>query len=186
MISVLFARKDSIYKTLPGVHVWDVERNALTWSGCSPVICHPPCRSWGRLRQFAKPRPGEKELAIFAIEQVRNYGGVLEHPSESSLWKHCNLPRPGQLPDSFGGYTIHVDQYHFGHRAEKSTWLYIVGFSKLPLIPFRPGSPTHCVRPSKSYPRLPTITKSEREHTPIDFAKWLVQLCRSPSDLAVF
>jgi hypothetical protein len=176
MVSVLFARSDSNYKSLPDVDVWDIERDALNFTGGNPVVCHPPCRAWGRLRQFANPRPGEKDLALFAVNQVRACGGVLEHPESSTLWGHCNLPRPGELPDQYGGYSICVDQFHFGHRAEKRTWLYIVGCTSLPEIPQRPGKPTHCVRPTKKYPRLPSITKPEREHTPLGFAQWLVEL----------
>ena len=78
-ITVLFARRDSVYKTM-GADVWDADRNALYWRGGNPVVAHPPCRAWGRLRKFAKPQPGELDLARFAVAQVRRYGGVLEHP----------------------------------------------------------------------------------------------------------
>lgn len=178
MIAVLFARSDSCYKSIEGCDVYDIERDARTWAGGCHAVAHPPCRSWGRLRQFAKPRDDEKALGPWEVEQIRREGGVLEHPKESTLFSHCAMPRPGKFPDSFGGYTIAVDQFHFGHRAEKSTWLYIVGCEPddLPVIPVRPGSPTHCVRPTKSYPRLPSITKPEREHTPPEFARWLVEL----------
>lgn len=179
-VAVLFARSDSHYKALPATDVWDIERDARKWPGGSPVVAHPPCRSWGRLRQFAKPREDEKALGPWAVEQVRRFGGVLEHPAESTLFVHCRMPRPGQFPDEFGGYTIQIDQFHFGHRAEKSTWFYIIGASpdELPEIPFREGTPTHCVRSTKSYPRLPTITKAEREHTPPQLAAWLCELAR--------
>jgi len=88
------------------------------------------------------------------------------------------LPRPGKFDGI--GYTIEVDQFHWGHRAVKRTWLYIVGCQPddLPPMPKREGSPTHCVRPTKAYPRLPSITKPEREHTPPAFAEWLVELAR--------
>jgi hypothetical protein len=74
-----------------------------------------------------------------------------------------------------------VDQFIFGHRAEKATWLYIVGCEPddIPHLPIRGGSPTHCVRPTRAYPRLPSITKREREATPPAFAAWLVELARS-------
>lgn len=91
-IAVLFARKDSVYKTIPECDVYDQERDALTWLGGVPAICHPPCRLWGRLRQFSTAPIEEKQLAIFAVDQVRKHGGILEHPSGSSLWDACNLP----------------------------------------------------------------------------------------------
>ncbi|OZI21757.1 hypothetical protein CAL18_12600 [Bordetella genomosp. 7] len=179
-VAVLFARQDSFYKTLPGCDVYDIDRDARTFQGGMPVVAHPPCRSWGRLRQFAKPREDEKALGPWAAEQVRRWGGVLEHPAESTLFAHCGMPAPGRFPDAWGGYTIQIDQFHFGHRAEKSTWLYIVGCGPddLPEIPQRAGRPTHCVRPTKSHPRLPSITKAEREHTPPDLACWLVEVAR--------
>lgn len=179
-VAVLFARADSVYKSIPGCDVWDIDRDALKWPGGNSVVAHPPCRAWGRLRQFAQPRDGEKELGVWAVEQVRRWGGVLEHPQESTLWAHCRMPRPGQFPDEYGGWSLVIDQYHFGHRAEKRTWLYVVGIDPddLPPIPFKEGRPTHCVRPTKSYPRLPSITKAEREHTPAPLAEWLVEVAR--------
>lgn len=179
-VAVLFARADSHYKSIPGCDVWDIERDARKWPGGAPVVAHPPCRAWGRLRQFAKPRPDEKQLAIDAVARVRQFGGVLEHPAESTLWLKCGLPRPGEFSDEFGGYAIEVEQFHFGHRAEKATWFYIVGcpLSALPPIPHRPGRATHCIRPTKAYPRLPSVTKAEREHTPPALAAWLVELAR--------
>lgn len=182
-VAALFVRADSVYKSMAGVDCWDIERDALTWNGGSSVVVHPPCRSWGRLRQFAQPRDGEKDLGPWAANQVRTWGGVLEHPQESTLWAHCGMPRPGRFPDAFGGWSLVIDQYHFGHRAEKRTWLYVVGCSPddLPEIPVREGKATHCVRPTKSYPRLPSITKAEREHTPIALATWLIEVARKCS-----
>lgn len=176
-VAVLFARADSNYKALD-CDVWDEARDARTWPGGSQIVAHPPCRAWGRLRQFAKPQEGEKELALFAVANVRKFGGVLEHPAESSLWLDQRLPRPGEFPDEFGGWAIEIEQYHWGHRAEKATWLYVVGCQPcdLPTMPRRPGRATHCIRPTKSYPRLPSVTKAEREHTPPALAAWLVEL----------
>ena len=178
MISVLFARSDSVYKTLLNVDVWDAERNALNYRESNVVIVHPPCRGWGRLRKFSKSTPAERQLAVFAVNQVRVNGGVLEHPASSSLWRAMRLPLPGEGKDYFGGWTLPVNQHSFGHRAEKKTWLYIVGCEpkNIPALPLILDKPTHCIRPTRSYPRLPSVTKPEREHTPIDFAHWLVSL----------
>lgn len=186
-VAVLFARQDSVYKNISGCDVYDIERDARTFPGGIPVVAHPPCRAWGRLRQFSKARTDEKALAPWAVEQVRAWGGVLEHPAESTLFGHCELPRPGEFPDEHGGWTLAIEQFHWGHRAEKATWLYIVGClqSDIPAIPRRPGKPTHCVRPTKSYPRLPSITKPEREHTPPALAEWLVELAKRCGQLRV-
>jgi hypothetical protein len=180
MTAVLFARADSIYKTMPGLDVWDIDRDARKWPGGSAVVAHPPCRGWGRLRQFSHATPDELALGPWAVARVREYGGVLEHPAESTLWFACGLPTPGQFPDACGGWSMEVQQFHWGHRAEKATWLYIVGIGpdELPPIPIREGRATHCVRPTKSYPRLPSITKREREATPPSFAEWLVEVAR--------
>jgi len=62
MVAVLFARKDSIYKQMPDVDVYDIDRDARTWPGGCAVVAHPPCRGWGGLSHMAKPRHGEKDL----------------------------------------------------------------------------------------------------------------------------
>lgn len=98
-VAVLFARHDSIYKSLPGCDVWDIERDARTWPGGTPIVAHPPCRSWGTFRHVAKPVDGERELALWAVDQIRRYGGVLEHPARSALWREKPLPEPGQRDD---------------------------------------------------------------------------------------
>lgn len=181
MVSVLFARQDSIYKTL-GVDVWDIERDARKYSGLGPVICHPPCRAWGQLAQFAKPRPDEKELAIFSINKIRNIGGVLEHPRGSKLWKHLSLPMGGEV-DKFGGFSIVIDQFVFGHKARKRSLIYICGCDKkeLPPIPLRFDACMYYVGFPKSFKGkskngMKEISKKEREATPIDFAKWLIEV----------
>ena len=181
-VAVLFARSDSIYKTIDGCDVFDIDRDARTWTGGAPVIAHPPCRAWGALRHFAKPRPDEKELALFAVDQVRRWGGVLEHPAASMLWPVAGLPNVEQF-DQFGGWTLPIDQDWFGHRAEKRTKLYIVGISPrdIPTFPLKLEEPTHVVSPSsriragmRQY--RPQLRKAERERTPPDFARWLVDL----------
>jgi hypothetical protein len=126
-VAVLFARSDSIYRTLPGCDVWDAERDALRWPGGAPVVAHPPCRAWGSLRHFAKPEPGERELAVWAVDRVREWGGVLEHPQASRLWPELGLPCPRKRErDSWGGWTLPIWQSWWGHRADKATrhrWL---------------------------------------------------------------
>lgn len=174
--AVLFARCDSVYKKIDGLDVYDIGRDARSYMGDLPVIAHPPCRAWGRLRHFAKPRHDEKDLAFFAVNQVQRCGGVLEHPEYSTLWGAANLPLPGQI-DNYGGFTLPIPQYWFGHKARKNTWLYIVGIRQqdLPDIPIVLGDAEYVIRTFKGS-KKPRVTKAEREHTPYDFALWLVQL----------
>ena len=176
-VSVLFVRKDSVYKQL-GVDFWDKERDARLYNGPNPVVAHPPCRAWGQLSHFAKPEPGEKELALFAIDIIRKYGGVLEHPRASRLWPEY-LPLPGRT-DEYGGYSISVDQFWWGHKARKRTLLYIVGcpHKELPPIPLRFDAIEHVVSSSSRSKRgkLKEIGKKEREATPVDFAIWLIKV----------
>lgn len=190
-VAVLFARSDSVYKTMPGCDVWDIDRDARTWQGGAPVVAHPPCRAWGKLSYFAKPRHDEKDLAVFAVASVRQFGGVLEHPKDSKLWPTVGLPLPGQV-DAWGGWTLPISQHWWGHRAEKFTWLYIVGCSPYaaPVIPLHLGDATHVIAQSrvrrKDGTRLrkgmagwrPEVGKGEREHTPPQLAEWLVELAR--------
>lgn len=190
-IAVLFARADSVYKRLPGCDVWDIDRDARQWPGGAPVVAHPPCRAWGQLRHFAKPRPDERALAPWAVDQVRRWGGVLEHPRGSQLWPTLGLPAPGAGPDAHGGWTLGISQHWWGHRAEKLTLLYIVGCrpQDLPEIPMVLGEATHVIAMDKSARRgggtrlrkgmpgwRPEVSKAEREHTPprwpSGFVRW--------------
>lgn len=114
-VSVLFARKDSIYKSL-NCDVWDKERDATKWPGGNPVIAHPPCRAWGQLRHMAKPSACEAQYALWAVQQVRKFGGVLEHPARSKLWEVAKLPE-GDKTAEYGGFTLPIYQSWFGHFA---------------------------------------------------------------------
>lgn len=192
-VAVLFVRQDSTYKRLPGCQCYDVNRNALTFPGGMPVVCHPPCRTWGSLRAFAKAPPDEPELAVWAVGQVRAEGGVLEHPAHSRLWRHLQMPEAGWLPDAWGGYTIEVDQFHWGHLARKRTWLYVCGcpYEELPPMPTRSGSPSHNVSSlsgrrglspaeRRAHPSWkPELGPNRRNKTPPAFAKWLCAVARA-------
>lgn len=168
-VAVLFAHRRSPYKLFDLADVYDEDRDALTYPGGLPVVAHPPCRGWGRLRHFSKHQQAETELAIFAVDQVRRFGGVLEHPACSRLWPAAGLPAPGRR-DVFGGLTYAVNQSWFGHRAPKLSWFYIVGADDLPVVPFHLG-----VAPG----RVELMGRAEREKTPIELAKWLLDLAQS-------
>ncbi len=186
-VAALFVRSDSIYRSIKGVQVWDAARDAFNWPGGYPVVAHPPCGQWGRLRAMAKPDQRQRSAGPFAVDQVRMYGGVLEHPAGSRLFEHCGLPEPGAPPDGYGGWTLKILQSWFGHYAAKNTWLYIVGVPPERVI-FNYGLAieTHVIGipgrrkdGTRKPQRLPEVTKAQREITPLPLAIWLVTLARS-------
>lgn len=172
MATILYTQKNSIYKQL-GQDCYDITRDARTYTGTGPIIAHPPCRSWGSLRHLAKPMPGEKQLAIHSIILIRLHGGILEHPAKSQLWKTMNLPKPGSF-DQYGGWTLNIDQFWWGHFAKKNTNLYILGClpNEIPPIPYKLDAIQYNIGGSK--PGLKQLGKKENEYTPINFAKWLI------------
>lgn len=163
-IAALYVEADGHYQAL-GLDCWDQARDARRYTGHHRVIAHPPCGPWGRLSQFCKH--DDPELALLAVEQVRTFGGVLEHPAHSRLWKACGLPPPDSLfPDAFGGRSYVINQGDYGHRAPKETWLYAVGLGPCPLVAptgFDPGG------------RVNNMGQPERRRTPRPLAERLVQ-----------
>jgi hypothetical protein len=182
MVSVLFAARDSVYKTIPDLDVWDEDRDALNWPGGNPGIFHPPCRLWSKwMRHFSKADLTEKQCALWSVDQVRCWGGVLEHPACSTLWDEEHLPLPGK-GDQYG-FSIALYQQWFGHKAQKATWLYICGIQSLPEIPLVLGEPE--TRRNPMHPDMQTLSHRERHATPIAFAKWLIAAvanCKSANE----
>jgi hypothetical protein len=125
----------------------------------------------------------KKNWRLNRLNGYVNGGGVLEHPAASRLWPTLNLPKPGNV-DEYGGFSICIDQFWFGHKAAKKTLLYICGCKErdLPPIPLRFDAITYVVSSCKRNKAgrrgvgKKEITKSEREHTPIELAKWLIQV----------
>lgn len=142
---------------------YDADRDARTYAGPWPVVAHPPCETWGRLRHFSTK--DTHDLALHAVAQVRRYGGVLEHPAESTLWKECGLPEPeGMFADFFGGRSYEIMQGDFGHAAPKRTWLYAVRLGPCPFHLPRGGQQG----------RVERMTRFARKATPAPLAQMLV------------
>lgn len=181
LVAALFVRQDSVYKTMAAVDPWDAKRDALAFPGGMAIVAHPPCRLWGSMRNLSTAPETEKECGYKAIQFARSYGGVVEHPAASTLWKACAVPM-GESRDRHGGYSLTVDQWHFGHPARKPTRLYVVGcpVEQLPPIPFRPGGGEAVVSRSFWTPadRRRVLNRHERERTPPNFAAWLVTVAR--------
>lgn len=179
-VAALYVERGGPYFSMPDVDPWDVGRDARTYAGPHPVVAHPPCGPWGRFRNLASG--SDRDCAPRAVEQVRKFGGVLEHPAHSMLWRFADLPRPGELPDAQGGYTLQVDQCAWGHVARKATWLYVVGADRaLATCGIREGgTPTHVVehtrRDDARHNGLKLCSHQQRRRTPPAFARWLVDL----------
>lgn len=153
MITILCANKNSLYKTIPGLDVWDEERDAYYFTGSNPVITHAPCQQWSKLKALAHNNKDEKELAYFCLTKVKRNGGIFEHPDGSQFLKQMGITK--------GIYRI--DQNWWGFRAQKRTLLYMNGCKPAPIPILTPG---------------PTITvermdKKERSITTIPLIHWL-------------
>lgn len=130
MIAALYVETDGAYYGLDDVDPWDAGRDARLYDGPVPVVAHPPCNRWS-IMALARP-----ELTIgddggcfaAALDAVRAYGGVLEHPAFTLAWRAFGLPRPSahgwsrSLLDD--GWVCQVDQSFYGHDMRKLTWLY--------------------------------------------------------------
>ena len=137
MVAALFVETGGVYYGLPDVDPWDETRDARLYAGPHPVVAHPPCARWSRLAGFTEARFGLRrgdDGGIFAaaLEAVRTYGGVLEHPAYSGAWGSFGLPRPSiqygwtfSLTDQ--GASCYVEQGRYGLPVKKATWLYAYG-----------------------------------------------------------
>jgi hypothetical protein len=190
MYTALFVRKDSSYKNRDTWDVYDEDRDALTYDSSSPVVCHPPCRTWGRLSHLAhNARPNEANLALWSIKKIRQNGGILEHPAGSRLFgKH--LPDVNEI-DKHGGFTILIDQYDFGHVAHKKTKLYICGIdrSELPKLPPKDKTLHYCEKGKirsicGNVKGTTRCTQYQREYTPeklIDYFETVLNIINVPT-----
>lgn len=111
--SCLWVLKDSVYQGM-GLDCWPASRNALLYAGPGPIIAHPPCGPWGKYRAKCHQ---SREHGIRAMELVHRFGGVVEQPVGSSLFRDHGEPF---------ALIERVNQGDFGHLAEKATLLYWV------------------------------------------------------------
>jgi hypothetical protein len=178
-VAALYIDPRGPYPRMDGVDCWDERRDARLYAGPWPVIAHPPCGPWGRLKFLCTKQ--DAELGPLAVEQVRIFGGVLEHPQDSTLWRKCRLPRPGELPDEWGGRTFYVEQVAWGHPCAKPTWLYCVGVDVAHVLRTLRygGAPTHRITNGPRGVQLPKLPSGRTHLSPPAFAEWLVSLARS-------
>ena len=175
-VAVLCAARNSIYKQMDNVEVYDIERDVRTFQGGMPIVGHPPCRSWSAFcRHQAKPLPGEKELAPFVVEHLRKCGGVMEHPAHSTLWDALKLPKPGERQRD-GLWTLWVKQCWWGDVRTKNTWLLFSGIDVWTV-----ATPFQLHEPKGDRRRWQVMSKHQRSATVPAFAQWLVDTARCVS-----
>jgi hypothetical protein len=195
-VAALYVDPNGVYAGLPDVEVWGEDRDARLYAGPWPVVAHPPCQRWCRFAKGVEKQWGYRvgdDSGCFeaALNAVRRFGGVLEHPADSLAWDTFHLPKP----TSTGGWTrslfddgasAYVEQGRYGLRMRKATWLYAVGVDLPPLRwgrridseggPLKWGSYLYKGAPNKDRPRLQA---SDLAATPIEFRDALLAMARS-------
>jgi len=190
-VAALYVEAGGVYYALEGVDPWPVIRDARLYSGPHPVVAHPPCQRWGRYASggpnasFYRRTGDDGRCFELALDAVRRFGGVLEHPAGSKAWERYGLSRPvaaggWSIADAFG-WTCSVAQGNYGHKANKSTWLYLVGRNPPPELTWGKSGARGLID-KHSYEKYPDgvfeLTSKEATATPIEFAKLLIELAR--------
>jgi hypothetical protein len=189
MIAALFVQEGGAYYGIDGVEPWPESRDARRYRGPWPVVAHPPCERWSRLAPLAALRGAEPVgydggCFMAALDAVRQWGGILEHPEASYAWAEFGLLRPG--PEGWtrsidGGWVCRVEQGWYGHPARKASWLYAYGVDYLPSLRWGPSVTGFVVGKTKGAgrDRLPEMPKNQRSVTPTAFRDLLLSIARS-------
>lgn len=188
-IAALFVETGGCYFEVPGIDLWDEARDARNYQGPHPVIAHPPCQLWGNMAAINYKRWGGEHnkpgndggCFASAIQSIKKYGGVLEHPAKTRAWEAFGIgsPKPCRWVQ-YGSYWVaEVWQSTYGHRANKATWLMYVGEKK----PFdlnwerRIGSYQIGFSDQRGKNKnKPTLSKREANATPPAFRDELIRL----------
>jgi hypothetical protein len=189
-LAAIFVQPDGCYSDLPDVDPWPEYRDARKYAGPYPVVAHPPCQLWGAMAavNFARwggdhNKPGnDGGCFAAALESVRRFGGVLEHPAKTRAWAAHGLAQPaaiGWQRTIDGGWVCEVWQSAYGHRANKATWLYYYGRTAPIELRWDRPEGTHQIgfhdqRGKEA--NKPTLGKREANATPIEFRDELLRL----------
>jgi hypothetical protein len=193
MIAALFVQTDGIYSNVPNVDPWGIDRDARLYIGPYSVVAHPPCQLWGKFAKVNYVRYGgehnkpgnDKGCFASALNSVRKYGGVLEHPAFTYAWNAHKLVVPKNL-----GWTrvwtrewvCEIWQSAYGHKANKRTWLLYVGDNPPFELNWKQPKGTHqiggCTTRGKEFNK-PTISGKLASATPIEFRDALLKLAKN-------
>lgn len=188
MIAALFVAGGGTYYSIHGVDPWPEARDARAYAGPWPVVAHPPCAAWGR---YAKPTPASTARGPLAgddggcfaaaLAAVHRWGGVIEHPAASKAWAAHGIPAPP--PSGWArvmwaprpAYVCAVEQGHYGHRAQKPTWLYLTTDTEPPPLRWGPSTVAP-IGSGHARGNVERMSRRERAATPPEFARLLVAL----------
>jgi hypothetical protein len=214
MIAALYVQTDGAYFGVPGVDPWDEARDARSYDGPWPAVAHPPCQRWGRFwagQPLWIKRTGERKALgddggcfAAALDAVRRWGGVLEHPAGSKAWDRFGLNKPpragGWVAAEFPGkhrhgWTCCVEQGRYGHYARKPTWLYAVGCdlpelawgqseARFPQWAIDKHGLDYCKRAGELAFQGGGVNSTARIHTPAAFRDLLIGMARSAAQEA--
>jgi len=193
-VAALFVDPRGCYAGLENVDLWDEAQDARRYPGPYPVVAPPPCSRWCRLAGLVEARWGHKKgddggCFASALESVRRWGGVLEHPADSDAWITFQLPVPnrggGWQRGLCGGWTCQVEQGLYGHRARKATWLYCYGTERPAMrwgrAPRGLALVSHCANNTSRSDSRERISKKSASATPPEFRDVLLKMARSVS-----
>src|ERR1700722_6567327 len=186
LVAALFVERGGVYSDLVGVDPWDEARDARLYAGPWRVVAHPPCARWCARAPMIESMVGYKvgdDGGCFeaALQAVRTFGGVLEHPAYSLAWKRYELPRPSAqgvwtrtLFDS--GWVTEVDQGAFGHRSRKRTWLDFVGDSPPAIVQrgYVPAGRISSFGHGRRIEEAERVRPAEASRTPLPFRDLLL------------
>lgn len=181
MIAALYVQTGGVYYGLPNVDPWDEQRDARLYAGPWPIVAHPPCKSWSQMGNCRPKTRAAGDGGTFkaALEAVRKYGGVIEHPAKSRAWRAFGLPRPGAYGwvgelSNDGGWSCEVDQAFYGHPCNKRTWLYYFGNNPPPAMPwgFAPDTGRKIAQDGGG-------GRDQRSRTPVAFRDALIAMAES-------
>lgn len=192
MIAALYVETGGCYFGLPDVDPWDLARDARLYAGPHPVVAHPPCNRWSQpLAQVNETRYGHRVgddggCFAHALDCVRRFGGVLEHPASTAAWAAFDLPKPptdgGWVRGFCGGWACYVEQASYGHAARKPTLLYAFGvelpamrWGRAPVV----TATVSWLRDAGAAGLRRRITKHEASRTPPAFRDALLSIARS-------
>lgn len=193
IVACLYVDSLGVYSEFCNVELWCKDKDARRYRGPHPVVAHPPCNLWGRMAKVNYKRwggdhnkPGNDEGCFAsALESVRAYGGVLEHPKSSAAFNAFGIPKPkgfGWNKIAENEWVCEVWQSAYGHRCAKATWLFYCGKTTPKEMRWNRFPGTHQISfDSKRKNNKPVLFGRAASATPKEFAITLIDLARLSS-----